>query len=129
MAGAVSGGVRTLLRVEGLCFLAVSLLAYARFGDGWGTFAWFFLAPDLSFIGYLAGPGVGAVSYNLAHSFVGALAVLAVGVVLSVPVAVTAGLIWMAHIGFDRALGYGLKYSAGFGLTHLGLIGRGRAGG
>ena len=32
-------------------------------------------------------------------------------------------LIWAAHIAVDRALGYGLKYGAGFGLTHLGRIG------
>lgn len=128
MTGAVSGGVRVLLRIEGLCVLAISLLAYAKFGGGWGTFALFFLAPDLSFLGYLAGSKVGAVSYNLAHSLIGALAILAVGVLLSVPVAVTAGIIWVAHIGFDRALGYGLKYSAGFGYTHLGLIGRARSG-
>ncbi len=127
MASVVSGGVRVLLRIEGLCVLAVSLLAYAKFGGGWGTFALFFFAPDLSFFGYLAGSRVGAVSYNFAHSFIGALAILAVGVLLSVPVAITAGIIWVAHIGFDRALGYGLKYSAGFGFTHLGLIGRARA--
>jgi hypothetical protein len=29
-----------------------------------------------------------------------------------------------AHIGIDRALGYGLKYSTGFGFTHLGRIGK-----
>ena len=33
-------------------------------------------------------------------------------------------LIWIAHIGLDRALGYGLKYATGFGDTHLGRIGR-----
>lgn len=80
MAGAASGGVRALLRVEGLCILMASLLAYAKFGDGWGIFALFFLAPDLSFIGYLAGSKVGAASYNLAHSFAGALAVLVAGI-------------------------------------------------
>lgn len=62
--------------------------------------------------------------YNLAHSLVGAVAVLVAGVGLSVPIAITAGLIWLAHIGFDRALGYGLKYAAGFEWTHLGRIGR-----
>lgn len=127
VVGVTSGGVRVLLRFEALCVLVVSLLAYAKFGDGWAIFALFFLTPDLSFLGYLAGPKVGAVSYNCAHSFIGALAVLAAGVFLSVSVAVTVGLIWSAHIGFDRALGYGLKYSAGFGFTHLGLIGRARA--
>lgn len=128
MTGATSGGVRVLIRVEGLCVLIVSLLAYAKFGGGWGTFALLFFVPDLSLLGYLAGPRVGAASYNFMHSFIGALAILAAGVLLSAPAAVTAGIIWMAHIGFDRALGYGLKYSAGFGFTHLGFIGRARSG-
>lgn len=128
MTGSASGGVRVLLRIEGLCVLVVSLLAYAKLGGGWGIFALFFLAPDLSFLGYLAGPRVGAVSYNVAHSIIGPLVLLAAGVLLSAPAAVTAGIIWIAHIGFDRALGYGLKYSAGFKFTHLGLIGRERAG-
>ncbi|MDU3890869.1 MAG: DUF4260 family protein [Serratia liquefaciens] len=35
-----------------------------------------------------------------------------------------AALIWGAHIGFDRALGYGLKYASGFADTHLGGLGR-----
>ncbi|WP_328585345.1 DUF4260 domain-containing protein [Xanthomonas massiliensis] len=128
MTGSASGGVRVLLRIEGLCILVASLLAYSKFGDGWGVFALFFLAPDLSFLGYLAGPRAGAVSYNVAHSVVGALVLLVAGAFLSVPAAVAAGIIWMAHIGFDRALGYGLKYSAGFGFTHLGLLGRTRTG-
>ena len=116
VVGVTSGGVRVLLRFEALCVLVVSLLAYAKFGDGWAIFALFFFTPDLSFLGYLAGPKPGAVAYNCAG-----------GVFLSVSAAVTVGLIWSAHIGFDRALGYGLKYSAGFGFTHLGLIGRARA--
>lgn len=128
MTGSALGGVRVLLRIEGLCILVASLLAYSKFGDGWGVFALFFLAPDLSFLGYLAGPRAGAVSYNVAHSVVGALVLLVAGAFLSVPAAVAAGIIWMAHIGFDRALGYGLKYSAGFGFTHLGLLGRTRTG-
>jgi hypothetical protein len=33
-------------------------------------------------------------------------------------------LIWLAHIGADRGLGYGLKYATAFGDTHLGYIGR-----
>lgn len=128
MTGSASGGVRVLLRIEGLCVLMICLLAYAKFGASWGIFALFFLAPDVSFLGYLAGPRVGAAAYNFAHSLSGALLLLTAGVLLSVPVAVTAGTIWGAHIGFDRALGYGLKYSAGFGFTHLGPIGRACAG-
>jgi len=128
MFGETTGGVRTLLRVEGLCVLAGSCLAYSRFGAGWGLFALFFFTPDISFLGYLASPGVGATSYNTAHSYVGALICLVLGAAFSFHVLVTAGIIWCAHIGFDRALGYGLKYSAGFGFTHLGLIGAARKG-
>jgi hypothetical protein len=82
-----------------------------------------FLLPDLSFLGYLAGRRVGALAYNAAHSYVGAVVLLAGSMAWpEVPLAV--GLVWLAHIGFDRALGYGLKYSHGFSYTHLGPIGR-----
>ena len=94
MEGSVTGGVRLLLRLEGLSLLLVGLFAYAEFGGGWGVFALFFFAPDLSFLGYLAGPRVGAASYNSAHSLIGALGVLAAGIFLSVPAAVAAGIIW-----------------------------------
>ena len=126
MTSAVTGSVRSLLRLEGLCILVAGLFAYAEFGGGWGIFALFILAPDLSFAGYLAGPAVGAVVYNLAHSLVGPLALLVVGVYYHEPMLIMAGLIWVAHIGLDRVLGYGLKYPGGFHLTHLGVIGRGR---
>lgn len=124
MSGETSGVVRLTLRVEGLCVFVAAMLAYSRLGNGWGTFALFFLTPDISFLGYLAGPRVGAVTYNTAHSYIGAIACLMAGFLLPAPALSCAGVIWCAHIGFDRALGYGLKYSAGFGFTHLGLIGR-----
>jgi hypothetical protein len=124
MSGATQGGVRVLLRIEGLCVLIAAMVAYARFGPGWGTFALFFLAPDLSFAGYLAGPRVGAATYNAAHSYIGAVSALVAGLVLSSATWLGVGLVWCAHIGFDRALGYGLKYPEGFAFTHLGRIGR-----
>jgi len=102
----------------------LQVLCASCFGLGWGTFALFFLTPDLSLLGYLAGPKIGAVSYNLAHSYIGAVVCLAAGVVFPAPTILCIGLIWCAHIGFDRALGYGLKYPDGFGFTHLGRIGR-----
>jgi len=121
---AVSGGVRTLLRLEGLVVLGAAVAAYAQFGAGWGMFALLLLAPDLAVLGYLAGPRVGAALYNAAHSYVGAVALLVLGVLAAMPWAVAGGLIWCAHIGLDRALGYGLKYGSDFGATHLGRIGR-----
>lgn len=128
MTGAVNGGVRLLLRLEGLCILAASVAAYAHYGMGWGIFALYFLTPDLSFLGYLGGPRTGAITYNLAHSYIGPVACLMAGILLQPTPWLAAGLIWTAHIGFDRALGYGLKYAEGFRFTHLGRIGRDRGG-
>ena len=127
MTGSVTGTVRWVLRAEGLAILAAATLAYMRWGGDWQTFALYFLVPDLSMLGYLAGKRVGAIGYNLAHSLVCALACLGHGVFAGQPVFALAGLIWCAHIGFDRALGFGLKYAEGFRVTHLGLVGRGNS--
>jgi Domain of unknown function (DUF4260) len=122
--GAVDGGVRTLLRTEGLILLIAAVAFYERIAGGWGLFAFLILAPDLSFTGYLLGPRIGALAYNMAHSTVGPLALAAVGIALNQHLALALALIWLAHIGFDRALGYGLKHARGFTFTHLGRIGR-----
>ncbi len=124
MSSQVTGGVRVILRLEGLVVLAAALLAYAKFGNGWAIFAIYFLMPDISFLGYLIGPRAGAAAYNFAHSYIGAVACLAAGLLLSIPLLLTIGLIWCAHIGFDRVLGYGLKYQAGFSFTHFDRIGK-----
>ena len=119
MIGATTGAVRALLRLEGFVLLAASVAAYAQFGAGWGLFAACFLLPDLSFLAYLAGAKAGAAAYNAAHSSVGGIGLIAIGIVFAAPAFVTAGLVWTAHVGFDRALGYGLKYPSGFKDTHL----------
>ena len=121
--GVTSGGVRATLRIEGAVVLVAAVVAYSQLGAGWGAFAMLFLLPDLSFLGYLAGPRVGAATYNAAHSYIGPVAMLVIASLGDAPVAMAAGLIWCAHIGFDRALGYGLKYATGFADTHLGRIG------
>jgi hypothetical protein len=123
-AGAVTGGVRTLLRLEGLTLFAGMTLLYAVWDGSWWVYAILFLAPDLSFLGYLAGPRLGAIVYNAAHSYMAPMALMTVGFALSSPLVLSIAMIWLAHIGIDRALGYGLKYRAGFGFTHLGRIGR-----
>ncbi len=74
--------------------------------------------------GYLVGPRLGAAAYNLAHATVAPLALGAAGLALGSAAAEAIALVWIAHIGFDRALGFGLKYATGFGETHLGRIGR-----
>ena len=75
-------------------------------------------------LAYLAGPRVGAAVYNFVHTYVVALALALAGFFAAIPALTAAGLILIAHIGLDRALGYGLKYSTAFGDTHLGRIGR-----
>ena len=120
--GAATGAIRSWLRIEGLLVLILATLLYARLEYSWAVFAILFLAPDVSFAGYLAGPRAGAAAYNLLHSHAGPL-LLGVGLLwtghsLAVP------LIWVAHVGLDRALGYGLKYPTRFSHTHLGRIGR-----
>lgn len=124
-SGAVSGAPRAWLRLEGLAVFAVAIYLFARGGHSWMLLALLFLVPDLSFAGYLAGPRVGAWIYNALHSYVGPLAIAAAFVLTGRPPVLA--LIWLSHIGFDRALGYGLKYPAGFHETHLGRIGKGRA--
>ncbi len=123
-SGAACGGVRALLRLEGLGLLCGAVALYGRSGGDWRLFAVLFLTPDLSFLGYLGGPRAGAAAYNAMHSTLGPLLLAAVGIALAQPLAVSIALIWLAHVGFDRALGYGLKYGAGFSFTHLGRIGR-----
>jgi hypothetical protein len=121
--GAVAGTAKLLLRVEGAALLAASVTAFALMGGAWSTFALTFLLPDLSLLGYLAGARVGAVAYNVGHSTIGPVVLAGLGLALAAPAAWLAASIWLAHIGFDRMLGYGLKYATGFRHTHLGLVG------
>ena len=122
--GAASGGVRTVLRIEGLTLFAGATFLYAFWAGPWWLYAALFLAPDLSFAAYLAGPKIGALFYNAAHTTIIPFAMLTVGFGFAPPVVLSVALIWLAHIGIDRALGYGLKYWRGFGFTHLGRIGK-----
>lgn len=122
--GHVEGGPRKILRAEGAALLLGSMVLYGMVGFSWWLFAALFLTPDLSFLAYLTGKRSGAIAYNAAHSTIGPIVIGCLGVVMSVPVLQISALIWTSHIGFDRLLGYGLKYSSGFTDTHLGIIGR-----
>jgi hypothetical protein len=118
----VTGGVRRWLRLEGLVALAVAAVLYHTTGSGWGWFALLFLLPDLSLVGYLAGPRAGAAAYNAMHSYAAPLALVLFSQATGAASLLPFTLVWVAHIGFDRLLGYGLKYPGAFGDTHLGRI-------
>ena len=109
---------RALLRLEGLAALALASAAYAVTGAPWWSFAALLLAPDLAMAGYALGPRPGAAAYNAAHSYLTPALLWAAGLAMGADLAPIA-LIWAAHIGMDRALGYGLK-GRSFGETHLG---------
>lgn len=115
--------MRNWLRLESLAILIMCVGLYARIGAPWWLFAAAFLAPDLSFAGYLFGGRVGAWTYNLAHNEVGPVVLGLAGLWLA-PTLTPLALIWGAHVGFDRILGYGLKIGASFDQTHLGPIGK-----
>jgi hypothetical protein len=108
-----------LLRLEGLAVAVGALVLYFDAGYGWLVLLLLILAPDLSALGYLAGPRVGALTYDLAHTYAGPVALGVVGVLAGAGTATQLALVWLAHIGVDRFVGYGLKYPTGFRDTHL----------
>lgn len=111
-------------RFEGLAVLIACLLLYYYQDVSWLLFAVLFLVPDVSMIGYVRGAAVGALAYNLGHTYVLSIALGCVGLLLQHPTLIALSLIWTGHIGFDRFLGFGLKLSTGFNDTDLGRIGR-----
>jgi hypothetical protein len=125
---AVAGTPRLLLRLEGLALLAVASAGFGMTGLSWRLYAILFFVPDVSFAAYGAGPRPGAVVYNALHSTIGPGILAGIGTLLGDVRFLGIAAIWAAHIGFDRMLGYGLKYASGFSDTHLGRIGRAKAG-
>ena len=111
--------VTLLLRLEGFVALAAAVAAYTAVGGGWILFLLLILAPDLFMLGYLVDERRGATVYNLGHTYAVPLALIALGYLRGIPLPVELGLIWIAHIGLDRMLGFGLKLPTGFRDTHL----------
>jgi hypothetical protein len=94
-----------------------------------GNFAWYwlpilFVLFDISAVGYLFNPRIGALVYNLGHSLIGPALLVAIYIATTNQGILFFALIWLFHIFVDRALGYGLKHATGFHHTHLGTIGK-----
>ena len=110
-------------RLEGMAILIAAVTVYPTYSGNWWLFAGLLFSVDLTMVGYLVNKAAGAWIYNLGHSLILPLGLLLVGLYSDHFLAALA-LIWLAHIGLDRTLGYGLKFKSGFGDTHLGTIGR-----
>ena len=119
-------GVLIWQRAEGALIFIAGLVLFWQVDSGlaWWLALLAFFVPDLSFAFYLGGRRIGAAGYNLAHVYGLGLMLLAGGSAWSMPLPAALGALWLAHAGFDRMLGYGLKSTEGFGFTHLGPIGR-----
>jgi hypothetical protein len=110
---------RWILHLEGASIFGVALYFYHFSHYQWWLFALFFLTPDLFMLGYLKDAKWGSAAYNLVHTITGPAVLLVGGSLLAVYGCIPCALIWLAHIGFDRMLGFGLKYPTFFKDTHL----------
>ena len=122
--GMTTGAVRTWLRLEGLAAFGAALALFGATGGNWLFIVPLLLLPDISAAGFLAGPRIGTFTYNLAHNWVPGILTLGLGAWLASPALILAAAILIAHVGMDRAVGYGLKLPTSFHDTHLGRMGR-----
>lgn len=118
--------VRRWLRAEGIVAFAGGVVIWILMDQPLPLFVVLLLVPDVSMLGYLRGPHAGAIVYNVVHNWATAGLVLLIALVVQSGPLLLVGAILLAHVGIDRALGYGLKYPTAFQDTHLGRIGRRR---
>jgi hypothetical protein len=121
-APSVIGWPRIFLRVDGLVLFITALLLFGTLGQRWWLVPVFLFVPDIFMVGYAKSTELGAWIYNIGHSYLLPTATALSGWYLHHYFLLALGLIWLAHIGMDRFLGYGLKYHDNFKLTHLGNL-------
>jgi hypothetical protein len=114
----------TFQRLEALAIFVASILIYLHLNFNFIVFIALLLVFDLSMAGYLVNNKAGAFVYNLGHSLLIPTIIFTAGFIADSRLLLGLSLIWLAHIGLDRSLGYGLKLSSGFNDTHLGQIGK-----
>lgn len=129
--------MKNLLRLEELGQFGLCLTALIMFDVPWWSYLLLALGPDVGMLGYLVSPRLGAITYNLLHHKLIALALVAAAFLLF-PRAVVgdaghlayylivSGIILYGHASMDRIFGYGLKFNDSFHNTHLGWIGKDR---
>jgi hypothetical protein len=113
---------RILLSAEGLTLFIGSIVLYAYYGGSWWLFLLLLLSPDIAALGYLVNTRIGAMSYNAVHTTVLPLSLAIASLLFAWTLPLHLAFIWLAHIGMDRTVGYGLKYSSEFKATHLNRV-------
>jgi hypothetical protein len=127
LPGMTTGAVRNWLRLEGLAAFGLGIALYALTDTNWLFFVPLLLLPDASAIGFMVSPRIGTFTYNLFHQWAPGFIALAIGLWLSSAEIQLIAAILIAHVGMDRAVGYGLKLPGSFRDTHLGRMGRAKA--
>lgn len=116
--------IRLILKSEALAFFIAAIWAYHLVGASWWLFLVLVLTPDFFMVGYLKDSKIGALIYNIGHTYVAPFLLLCAYLASRTPVLLPIAVIWLAHISMDRMLGYGLKLDTGFKDTHLGRLGK-----
>ena len=117
---------KILLHLEGLTFFLFSISVYFLvLKASLSFFLILFLAPDLTFLGYLINKKTGSYIYNAAHNYLFPILLLGLSFYYTSyfgNLGIELSMIWLSHIGIDRLLGYGLKYPDAFKNTHLNKV-------
>ncbi len=116
--------MKYLLKVEELFMFGLSIYAFSKLNYAWWWYPVLLFTPDLSMLGYLLNPRIGARTYNFVHLKALGITIYVTGAVIANPLLQLVGLILFGHSSMDRVMGYGLKYSDSFQHTHLGRIGK-----
>jgi Domain of unknown function (DUF4260) len=77
------------------------------------------LVPDISMLGYLINNLTDSSIYNFGHTYVIPLILIILSVILHRDLMLALSIIWVAHIGMDRTIVYGLKYPSNVKDTHI----------
>jgi Domain of unknown function (DUF4260) len=115
--------MKNIIRIEEGVQLALAVYLFGHLPFAWWSYVALFIAPDISMLGYIFGPAIGAYCYNIFHHKGIAILMYLAGAYTSSDVMMFVGLLLFGHSAFDRMLGYGLKYTDSFKHTHLGWIG------
>jgi Domain of unknown function (DUF4260) len=116
--------MKKLLSLEEVAQFLLGIWLFSRLDFAWWWFPALLLLPDLSMIGYLINPKIGAWIYNFFHHKLLGIIILIFGYYTDNQQVTLIGVILFAHSAMDRIFGYGLKFDDAFTNTHLGKIGK-----